>query len=103
MTSNIGSEEFNTEAQKIGFNVSEAEEEKILSDYTASKEKVLKQLPDFFAPEFLNRIDKTIVFNPLDKKVLKSIVVLQMNELVERMEEINIDFSYDPKMVAHIV
>lgn len=103
MTSNIGSEEFNTEAQKIGFNVSPVEEEKILSDYSQSKEKVLKQLPDFFAPEFLNRIDKTIVFNPLDKKVLRSIVVLQLNNLSERMKEIGIEFTYDTKLISHVV
>lgn len=103
MTSNIGSEEFNTEAQKIGFNVTPIEEEKILADYTQSKEKVLKQLPDFFAPEFLNRIDKTIVFNPLDKKVLRSIVVLQLNDLSERMKEIGIDLVYDSKLITHIV
>lgn len=103
MTSNIGSEEFNTEAQKIGFNVSPVEEEKILSDYSQSKEKVLKQLPDFFAPEFLNRIDKTIVFNPLDKKVLRSIVVLQLNNLSERMKEIGIEFTHDTKLISHVV
>ena len=103
MTSNIGSEEFNTEAQKIGFNVTSVEEEKILSDYSQSKEKVLKQLPEFFAPEFLNRIDKTIVFNPLDKKVLRSIVVLQLNNLSERMKEIGIEFSYDTKLISYIV
>jgi ATP-dependent Clp protease ATP-binding subunit ClpC len=103
MTSNIGSEEFNTEAQKIGFNVSPVEEEKILSDYSQSKEKVLKQLPDFFAPEFLNRIDKMIVFNPLDKKVLRSIVVLQLNNLSERMKEIGIEFTHDTKLISHVV
>ena len=32
-----------------------------------------------FAPEFLNRIDKTIVFNPLDKKVLKNIIIPMQN------------------------
>lgn len=42
-----------------------------MEDYQNIKAKVLKQLPDFFSPEFLNRIDKTIVFSPLDKKVMK--------------------------------
>jgi ATP-dependent Clp protease ATP-binding subunit ClpC len=71
MTSNIGSDEFNTQAEKIGFATSDKDEEKSIEDYQNIKSKVLKQLPDFFSPEFLNRIDKTIVFSPLDKKVMK--------------------------------
>lgn len=103
MTSNIGSEEFNNEAAKIGFNTSENDEKKIISDYAGIRERVLKQLPDTFAPEFLNRIDKTVVFSPLDKKVLKSIVLLQLDELVSRLSGIGVSFEYDAKAVAHIV
>ncbi len=103
MTSNIGSEEFNNEAQKIGFATSEADEDKIIANYDEIKAKVLKQLPDFFAPEFLNRVDKTIVFHPLDKKVLKSIVMLQLSELDQRLKKISLSLSYDAKVVTHIV
>ena len=42
MTSNLGSEEFNTQAQKIGFATSEKEENKIITDYEQVKAKVLK-------------------------------------------------------------
>jgi len=103
MTSNIGSEEFNNEAAKIGFNTSESDEKKIISDYAGIRERVLKQLPDTFAPEFLNRIDKTVVFSPLDKKVLKSIVLLQLNDLVARLGAIGVTLEYDAKAVTHIV
>jgi ATP-dependent Clp protease ATP-binding subunit ClpC len=102
MTSNLGSEEFNTEAQKIGFTTSESEEEKIITDYAAIRDKVLKGLTEVFAPEFLNRIDKTIVFNPLDKKIMKSIVALQLDDLVVRLRELSIDLHYDSKVVTHI-
>ena len=103
MTSNLGSEEFNTEAQKIGFATSEKEEQKIITDYTSIKEKVLKWLTEVFAPEFLNRIDKTIVFNPLDKKVLKSIVTLQLDEFALRILPLGIKLTYDTKVINHIV
>ena len=103
MTSNIGSEEFNAEAAKIGFTVSESDEEKIISEYAHIRDRVLKQLPDVFAPEFLNRIDKTIVFSPLDKKVLKSIVILQLDDLVKRLSDLGLQFTYDAKAVTHIV
>jgi ATP-dependent Clp protease ATP-binding subunit ClpC len=103
MTSNIGSEEFNTQAEKIGFTTSEREEEQIIADYQAIKEKVMKQLPNFFSPEFLNRIDKTIVFSPLDKKVMKGIIALQLTDLVNRLASLGISLSYDAKTIAKIL
>jgi ATP-dependent Clp protease ATP-binding subunit ClpC len=103
MTSNIGSEEFNEKAAQIGFTVTEKEEAKIISDYDSIRAKVLKQLPDVFAPEFLNRIDKTVVFSPLDKKVLKQIILLQLDELVERLKSVSITLTYDTKAVSYIL
>lgn len=103
MTSNIGSEEFNEKASQIGFSTWAKEEEGIIADYANIREKVLKQLPDYFAPEFLNRIDKTIVFNPLDKKILKNIILLQLDELVKRLSPIGIGCTYDAKAVNLIL
>lgn len=103
MTSNIGSDEFNSEAQKIGFTTNETDEQRIIANYEDIRSRVLKQLPDYFAPEFLNRIDKTIVFNPLDKKVLRLIVVLQLSELEIRLMKLGLTLSYDTKVPTHIV
>ncbi len=99
MTSNIGSEEFNEKAEQIGFSVSEKEEARIIADYDTIKNKVVKSLSDVFAPEFLNRIDKTIVFRPIDKKVLKKIIVLELDMLAKRLADIDISFQYDTKAV----
>jgi ATP-dependent Clp protease ATP-binding subunit ClpC len=103
MTSNIGSDEFNTQAEKIGFAISDKDEEKSIEDYQSIKAKVLKQLPDFFSPEFLNRIDKTIVFSPLDKKVMKGIISLQLDDLIARLSNLNITLTYDTKVVQKIL
>lgn len=103
MTSNIGSEEFNTQAQKIGFSTSDNEESRVIADYETIRDKVLKQLPEVFAPEFLNRIDKTIVFSPLDKKVMKNIIALQLNELIARLAPLSITLTYDTKAVNVIL
>jgi ATP-dependent Clp protease ATP-binding subunit ClpC len=103
MTSNIGSDEFNEKAAQIGFSIEQKEEDAIIADYDLIREKVLKQLPDFFAPEFLNRIDKTIVFNPLDKKILKNIITLQLDELVTRLSTLDITCTYDIKLVNLIL
>ena len=103
MTSNIGSEEFNAEAAKIGFNTTDSDEAKIITEYADIRLRVLKQLPDVFAPEFLNRIDKTIVFSPLDKKSLKSIVQLQLIDLTKRLADIGLSCTYDIKAIQFIV
>lgn len=103
MTSNIGSDEFNTEAQKIGFATTVADEARIVADYETIREKVMKQLPDYFSPEFLNRIDKTIVFAPLDKKIMKGIIALQLDELRARLERLDIELTYDTKVVQKIL
>jgi ATP-dependent Clp protease ATP-binding subunit ClpB len=45
----------------------------------------------------LNRIDKTIVFNPLDKKILRKIIELQLSGLQKRLEEVSLSLEYDKK------
>ena len=103
MTSNIGSDEFNAKAAQIGFATSDREERESMTDYDTIREKVLKQLPEFFSPEFLNRIDKTIVFSPLDKKVMKGIIALQLTDLVNRLASLGISLSYDNKTIQKIL
>ena len=103
MTSNLGSDEFNEKAAQIGFNTSEKDEEKIIADFDNIRARVMKQLPEFFAPEFINRIDKTIVFRPLDKKILQKIIVLQLDELIERLKQIGISATYDKKLISLIL
>lgn len=102
MTSNLGSDEFNDRAARIGFAADEGAST-IVEEYDAIKDRVLKQLPDFFSPEFLNRIDKTVVFHPLDRKVLQSIVRLQMDDLCVRLQRIGLTAEYDKKLVDLIV
>ena len=68
---------------------------------------------DFFRPEFLNRLDEIIIFNNLPKEIMKEIVLLQIQELKERLLEKNIkllvenscldwlaDRGYDPNFGA---
>lgn len=103
MTSNLGSEEFNEKVAQIGFNFSESEEEKIIADFDEIRGRVMKQLPEFFAPEFINRIDKTIVFRPLDKKILEKIILLQLSDLTNRLKQIGIDMTFDKKAINCIL
>ena len=57
------------------------------------KEKVLEELKKAFRPEFLNRIDETIVFHPLEEEHIAQIVSLMAEELRKRLKEQDIDFE----------
>jgi len=82
LTSNVGLSLLNQGA--IGF---ESVKKEAQMNYNSIKQQVLKELEKIFKPEFLNRIDKTIVFKPLDSPSIKKIVELQINELKERLKE----------------
>lgn len=64
-----------------------------------SKDKALKALSDFLRPEFLNRVDEIIVFNPLGKEVFGDIARLYLDELKTGLKEKNIELTYDDAAV----
>lgn len=57
------------------------------------KEKIFGDLKDFFRPEFLNRVDEIIVFNPLTKELLKQIVEIQVSRMKKFIKEKNIEIK----------
>jgi ATP-dependent Clp protease ATP-binding subunit ClpB len=61
------------------------------------------QLRTFFRPEFLNRIDETIVFHPLDEEHLKKIVEIQLSTLRQRLAERGIQLELTDAARAHLV
>ncbi|MBI2588468.1 ATP-dependent Clp protease ATP-binding subunit [Candidatus Berkelbacteria bacterium] len=82
MTSNLGAAEFSQE-DSIGFGL----KEEFSKDkrYAEIKEKTLKALKGFFRPEFLNRVDKTIVFKPLSLESVAEITKLMIEDLKKRL------------------
>ena len=102
MTSNIGSEEFNNKATQIWFDISEKHENKILKDFSKAKEKIKSSLTEYFSPEFINRVDKIIIFNPLDKNQIKKIVYLHIKEFEERLRNKNITLKINTKVINFI-
>jgi ATP-dependent Clp protease ATP-binding subunit ClpC len=103
MTSNIGSEEFTTNATKIGFDVSEATKDRIIDDFEQIEGKVVKSLDEYFSPEFINRIDKVVVFHPLDTKVIKKIITLQLTELQKRLAGLGVTLEWGAPVVERIL
>lgn len=109
MTSNAGAQAI-IEPKKLGF----ASKDDANKDYEFMKNGVMEEVKRIFKPEFLNRIDETIVFRALTKDDMKQIAGLQVKQFVSRCkEQMNIEVSipvavktwivekaYDPKYGA---
>ena len=109
MTSNAGAQAI-IEPKKLGF----ASKEDNAKDYEFMKNGVMEEVKRIFKPEFLNRIDETIVFRALTKDDMKEIAALQIKQFTDRCKEqmdISVSIpasvktwvvekSYDPKYGA---
>jgi ATP-dependent Clp protease ATP-binding subunit ClpC len=91
MTSNIGVKKLQDFGNGIGFNTSARLEKK----EEALKDIIASQLKKSFSPEFLNRVDDTIVFNYLDEKNIEEIVKIELNNLKERLLEKNYNITFN--------
>ncbi|MEH7511335.1 ATP-dependent protease ATP-binding subunit ClpC [Gottfriedia acidiceleris] len=96
MTSNVGASALKTN-KYVGFNINDGEK-----DYKDMKGKVLEELKKAFRPEFLNRIDETIVFHALEKKHIKEIVHLMVNSLTKRLKEQEIELELSDAAIDKI-
>ncbi|MEJ2047406.1 MAG: AAA family ATPase, partial [Dehalococcoidia bacterium] len=86
MTSNIGAELIR-KGTVLGFALGSDEAKTQAQSYERMKEKLLGELKKAFRPEFLNRIDATVVFHPLNKEHIRKIVDLMLNTVNERLAE----------------
>jgi ATP-dependent Clp protease ATP-binding subunit ClpB len=65
------------------------------------KQKVMEDLKGFFRPEFLNRVDEIIIFNPLTKALLTRIVEIQVERMKKFIREQNIDLKLSDRAKAY--
>ena len=86
MTSNLGSDLIKRDST-MGFAVKADDAQTDAQAYERMKEKVLDEVKRFFRPEFLNRLDATIVFHQLDRPEILSIVDLMMGMVAKELEE----------------
>ena len=99
MTSNAGAKAI-VEPKKLGF----AAKEDMAEDYKKMKSNVMEEVKRLFRPEFLNRIDETIVFHALNEEHMKKIVGLLCRELSERVEkQMNIKLTIRDSVKKYIV
>lgn len=96
MTSNVGASTLKRQ-KHLGFVVESSD-----SAYKDMKAKVLEELKRSFRPEFLNRIDETIVFHPLEKPHIEEIVKLMVKELQARMKEQDMELSLTDAAIKKI-
>lgn len=94
MTSNLGSQELSKEA-KMGFDVEGSAREEAKQRYEEVKERVMNALKDEMTPEFLSRVDQTVVFKPLGLPELRRITALQLEELKERLRKQKLEADVD--------
>jgi ATP-dependent Clp protease ATP-binding subunit ClpC len=99
MTSNLGAKQLTAEATKIGFNLSGDKLKKAEDDFNERKEEVLSELKKNFRPEFLNRVDKIIVFQPLKSEDIEEVVRLQLDDLSKRLREKEISIEATPNAI----
>lgn len=93
MTSNIGATQIREE-KNVGFNVQD-----ITKDHKAMQKRILEELKKTFRPEFLNRIDETIVFHSLSKDEIHSIVQIMSRAIVKRLKEQDIQVKITPAAI----
>ncbi|MDN3509167.1 MAG: ATP-dependent Clp protease ATP-binding subunit [Candidatus Neptunochlamydia sp.] len=97
MTSNLGSDLIRRSTE-VGFGVKEG-----MLDYDAMKEKIDKASKKHFKPEFINRLDDTVIFKALDKDNLAHIIEIEVAKLKKRLERKNILIKLEDKAKEHIV
>ena len=113
MTSNLGSGYIQSQFEKLDDKSSEQAREALLE---TTKQEVMNMLKKTIRPEFLNRIDETIMFLPLDKEQIRQVVRLQINGVTKMLEDNGItlqltdaavdflaDAGYDPEFGARPV
>jgi ATP-dependent Clp protease ATP-binding subunit ClpC len=84
MTSNVGAQALQRDSS-IGFRAGGDESQVAIAEYDRMKDKVLGELKNLFRPEFLNRIDASVVFRSLTREEIRSIVDLQLARVLEQV------------------
>ena len=101
MTSNLGSDLIKRETS-LGFAAKTSEAQTDDSAYERMKDKVMDEVKRFFRPEFLNRIDSTVVFHQLTRDEILEIVDLMMNQVRTELGEKEITMEITEAAKAHL-
>ncbi|MDR2473171.1 MAG: ATP-dependent Clp protease ATP-binding subunit [Tannerella sp.] len=98
MTSNIGTRQLKEFGRGIGFHPESDQN----TDREVAHNVIKKALNKAFAPEFLNRVDDIIVFDPLDKDSINKIIDIELKKVVERIGSTGYNLEITDKIREHI-
>jgi ATP-dependent Clp protease ATP-binding subunit ClpC len=101
LTSNVGADLISRETS-LGFNVPRDEAKTEAERYEKMKEKVMGELKRTFRPEFLNRLDGTMVFHALNLDQIKQIVDLEIGKILKRLEDKHIQLEITDDAKRHL-
>ena len=96
LTSNLGVKKLQDFGTGIGFSSNS------YSNEEAKKQMLMKEMKNFFSPEFLNRIDDTIVFNSLSQEDIKKITDIELKRLMTRLVDMKYNITYDESLVEYL-
>jgi ATP-dependent Clp protease ATP-binding subunit ClpC len=96
LTSNLGVKKLQDFGTGIGFS------NNMYANEEAKKQVLMKEMKNFFSPEFLNRIDDTIVFNSLSPEDIKKITDIELKKLVDRLKEMKYTITYDDTLIDYL-
>ena len=98
MTSNLGVKKLQDFGTGIGFDTNNS-----MSTNEALKKSLLqKELKSHFTPEFLNRVDEVVIFNPLKKDEVCQIVEIEIGKLNKRLEKLGYDIFVEKRVKSFI-
>jgi len=98
MTSNLGARKIQDFGTGVGFGT----ETRIQKEIEMKKMVVEDELKKFFPPEFINRVDDIIHFNPLKENEISQIVKIELNKLCKRLESMKYFFEVSESLISHI-
>ena len=98
MTSNIGVKKMQEFGSGIGFGTSN----NVYKNEEAKKSVLTKELKNYFAPEFINRLDETIIFNTLQDSDVQKIVYSEVSKLKNRLESLGYRIKFDQTVMDFI-
>jgi len=96
LTSNLGVKKLQDFGTGIGFSTN------AYSNEEAKKQMLMKEMKNFFSPEFINRIDDTIVFNTLSPDDIKKITRIELDKLMTRLLDMKYVIKYDDTLVEYL-
>ncbi len=102
MTSNVGAKNIVSGPKKLGFAVSDGKADEDITDIGEIRRAVTAELRRTFKPEFLNRIDETIVFHQLTRDNIRAIAKIMLSTVAERIKELGIEISADDAAIDEL-